>query len=130
MIMPFANIDRLARGAFAKAAAGGRSGLNAAKGANWKGIYGTSMLARGRAKAGAYGRRVGRQIGKDQYRRAGQTALAGMRSAGRGAMRYFGASDKSGWNRVGTAALRSASGYAALNVADFVNPFGFGSIRD
>lgn len=116
-----------------------KSGLNKR---GFSALFGLDILQHGRAQiaSGVQSARSARLgvggYGMDAAKAAGSGFLEGS-SLGRGgglgttAWDFFsGAGMQSGMGRAGAIGARAALTYGALQAADFLNPFGFGSIRD
>ena len=127
-----------------KAKAGVRSGLNEGKSLGFGRLMGTKQLGLMGSYAGATSKRLkraGKAIPRNEdgtVNKAGRNAAMmdeGKKRAWRAAKMaggYFSGSDLAGEGgmRALGVGLRGAAGYAAMQTADFLNPFGFGSIND
>lgn len=123
----------------------GKLHSNIKSGLNKKGfsaLFGLDILQHGRAQiaSGIESARSARAgvggYGLDAAKAAGEGFLEGS-SLGRGgglgttAWDFFsGAGMQSGMGRAGAIGARAGLAWGALQAADFLNPFGFGSIRD
>lgn len=139
----FASIDKFVRSNAKKAAAGVKSGFNTAKSSEvggFRGIMGIDGLQKGWSRAQRVAPRIYNQAAKKNWSGAQRNAIRGLKMAGVGAARYFTAADFAekgirggavgGWGRAGIAGARMGAAYVGIQAADFLNPFGFGSISD
>lgn len=59
-----------------------------------------------------------------------KAAMPHLGELGSTAFDFFSGAGRTGWGRVGAIAARSGLAWGAMKAADFLNPFGFGSISD
>jgi hypothetical protein len=106
----------------------------------------TNAYDRQKTRASLLGKAVDAAGDKGSYwdeawklRGKGQKSIGGnmLRDAGGTALDWFGAADwgkamggPGGMKRMGAVGLRAGATWGAMQVADFLNPFGFGSISD
>lgn len=127
---------RIARDIFERGWAGVKSGLNKQSMGR---IFGVSQLApmgaRG-AKMARYGWQNkgalagGKEIDKAATKWARTDMADHAKKLGKQALHWGSGGGFTGMRRVGAAGARLAGAGVALNIADFLNPFGFGSIDD
>lgn len=131
-------VGELADSVKSHAAAGGRSGLNDVRQAGWGNLFGMPQIKsagkHGKAAwAGAMGARdlQAEKWSGDSMKAMWNGAEESMKGLGGAAWDFFsGAGMKSGLGRAGAIGARGAMFAGAVAAADFLNPFGFGSIRD
>jgi hypothetical protein len=139
-------IGRLAGSGRRAIAAGARSGLNQIKAGGWGGLFGMNHLRsiRGIQKNhqewanallkvnGGYSGLRGMSEAKlaPIKKQAEQLAVTALGDIGSEAWKFASGHGYTGMGRAGAIGARAGMIYGALQVADFLNPFGFGSIRD
>jgi len=125
---------------------GGRSGLNQIKSGGWGGLFGMGHLKAIQGinrDFGAWGAaHLKKHGGVEKVRKmsaakmdkftkmANKQALGAAKEIGRELFRWGTGHGYTGFGRAGAIGARAGLAWGAMQVADFLNPFGFLSIRD
>lgn len=141
-------IGNIARGAREGLAAGARSGYNQMKAGGWSNLFGMGHLKNIKAINQKTAQKSMNIIdfwggpekiaamGADDPMRAAagkellDAGVEGLKGMGNEALGFVTGHGYTGFGRAGAIGARSAMLYGAVQAADFLNPFGFGSVRD
>ena len=130
-------IGNIAREGREGAAAGMRSGYNHMKSAGWRHLFGIEHLEQAKSQAmKGYGtgkkafKAAGGFSGEDSFKKAGDAAWKGVGDIGETAWKFASGHGFTGFARAGAIGARAGMLAGAAAAADFLNPFGFGSVRD